>query len=813
MKRILIDNGWLFREGPPPSMYLEIERDKKSRKVDLPHDFSIERAPKKECPEGDACGYLESGIGTYMRYFEVAGDMVAGKILLELDGAYCNAEVSVNGHLVGIHPNGYMPWRFDLSRYINAGKNRIGVTVGNMGRNTRWYSGTGIYRHASLRTGGEVHLTPDPVFLRTESISGRNAHILAEVFAENETSRERHVRVRVSLHRDLGRGVPCGEECALGECSVFLPPCGKGIGRVRFAVKDAALWTLETPALYVARVVLSECGEEIDTDEVLFGIRTVSLDTENGLTLNGSPVKLKGSCVHHDHGILGAASFYDAEYRRMKLHKENGFNAIRCAHNPMSAEMMEACDRIGLLVVAEAFDMWDMQKNPNDYHLFFRDWWERDLTAFIERDRNHPCIFCWSIGNEVVERNGLSGGAATCAQLAEKARSLDGTRYITAGIPIPFNGLPDRDVLQSVIEFEKAGSIVQMQNTSTSFWQKIFAEKIADFCAPLDFAGYNYLEMRYEEDLACDPNRIICGTESYNESIADIWKIVERNPRILGDFVWTGWDYLGEVWIGKYQYYDETVPQNGLFPSRAADCACFDILGNERPALAYHRIAWGSRETYIAVHSPEQFGKKLQKSPWAWDGAENSWYFPGLEGQRLNIDIYTSAAEAEVIVNGRSLGKKAAGKERANCMRFETDYVPGRLVAISYDAEGNEISRSMLVTPGTAEKIALVADRVSMPADGQSLAFIEVSVADEEGNVVPVSDRTCEAKVEGPAILAAFGSAAPVTEEVYTSGKFTSYHGKLLAVIRAGLVAGETILTVKGKGLREAKIQIRLEQT
>ena len=261
--------------------------------------------------------------------------------------------------------------------------------------------------------------------------------------------------------------------------------------------------------------------------------------------------------------------------------------------------------------IAEAFDMWEMQKNANDYHLFFRDWWERDLTAFIERDRNHPSIFCWSIGNEIVERNGLGCGADISYRLAEKLRALDPTRYMMAGIPIPFNGLPDEDMAQSILEFEKEGSIASVQNKSTSFWQRIFLEKTRAFSAPLDIVGYNYLEMRYEGDLEADPCRFICGTETFSEQITAIWPIVERNPRVLGDFVWTSWDYLGEVWIGKCYSEEEVSQMQELYPGRAADCACFDITGCERPALAFHRIAWGSMETYISVREPSLYGKKL----------------------------------------------------------------------------------------------------------------------------------------------------------------------------------------------------------
>ena len=811
MKRILIDDNWLFHEGPLEAMYPNAERDAKA--ISLPHDFSIAKSPKKDCPEGDACGYLAGGLGTYMRYFNADTKLSEGRVLLELDGAYCNSEVTINGHQVGMHPYGYTPWCFDLSSYVKEGNNRVAVFVGNMGRNSRWYTGTGIYRHAYLRTGGKVHLSPSPAFLYTQSVCNKTAFICAEVYAENHTEKEKIVRARVCLYDDRGREIPRAENCAaFGETDIFLPPHAKRKGLVRIEVENPSLWDVASPSLYRAEIVLSEGKEKIDEDELLFGIRTLSLSRQEGLLLNGHPVKLKGGCVHHDNGILGAVSFYDAEYRRLKLHKENGFNAIRCSHNPMSSDFMEACDRLGLLVIAEAFDMWEMQKNANDYHLFFRDWWERDLTAFIERDRNHPSIFCWSIGNEIVERNGLGCGADISYRLAEKLRALDPTRYMMAGIPIPFNGLPDEDMAQSILEFEKEGSIASVQNKSTSFWQRIFLEKTRAFSAPLDIVGYNYLEMRYEGDLEADPCRFICGTETFSEQITAIWPIVERNPRVLGDFVWTSWDYLGEVWIGKCYSEEEVSQMQELYPGRAADCACFDITGCERPALAFHRIAWGSMETYISVQEPSLYGKKLVRSQWAWDGSENIWYFPGQEGKMTKVDVYSSAHTAELIINGKSAGKKVLGTEKKNVASFDVVYQSGIITAISYDEHGHKVSEQTLKTPGDVVGIRLRQDRDRMPADGQSLAFISVELVDSEGNVVPVKDRHCCAEVLGEGSLIAFGSAAPVTEEVYTKGEFTSYRGRLLAVVRAGKSEGEAEIKVSCGGLESAVCKIITER-
>lgn len=810
MKRISLDYGWKFREGTLDASYYSFERAEDTVCVDLPHDFTIARPPKPDCPEGDACGYFASGIGTYMTYFEADASMAAGDVLLELDGASCNAEVTINAHPAGLHPNAYTPWHFDLSAHIKEGKNRLAVFVCNMGRNTRWYQGTGIYRHAWLRVGGKVHLQPEPVFLTTTALSAKQAIMHATVYAKNNFDAEKKLIARIILRRDCGRGVPAGEEVARGESVFTLPARTEGETELSFVLPDPATWSPSRPALYRAEVQLFEEDTLLDHDEVLCGVRTFALDRARGLLLNGESVKLRGGCVHHDNGLLGAASFYDSEYRRLRLHKENGFNAIRCAHNPMSADFMEACDRLGLIVLAEAFDMWAMQKNANDYHLFFPDWWERDLTAFLRRDRNHPCVFAWSIGNEIVERNGLEGGAFYAQKLAAKVRELDPTRFVTSGVPIPFNGLPDDDMERSIAELEEAGSIIDVQNKSTSYWQNIFLERTETFTAPLDFVGYNYLDMRYEEDLAADSEKFICGTESYPCSIADLWEKVKRLPRLLGDFVWTSWEYIGEVWIGMC-FFGKRQPQEIFYPYRLGGCSCFDLLGNERPSLAFRRVVWGSRESYISVLPPDCFDQICSRSPWAWDGTQHKWYFPGQEGRRTRVDVYSSAECVELYLNGEKIAEELVGAVRKNVAQFEVCYLPGTLVAVSLDGR-EERSHDVLTTPAAPAAIRLLPEQEELYADGQSLAYVGVEIVDRAGNVVPVDNILCHATADGEARLIGFGSARSDTEEGYMSGTFTCFEGKLLAILRAGTRAGRVVLTVRGEGLPAAQCTLSIKE-
>lgn len=816
MKRISMDRGWEFSEGAPQLFFVMQGMNGKTE-VDLPHDFNIGKGPSPDCPDGGENAYFKGCMGVYTKYFDLPEDWEGKRVYLESDGAYCNAEITLNGHLMAMHPNGYSPFVCDLTPRLQKGKNRLSIFVNSSMQSTaRWYAGAGLYRHVDFRVGPQAHLCVNPLFLRTEYLSENGASLLAEVFAENHTGEEKKLVAKVDFYEDKGRGLPHGEEqAAHGECVIYLPANGKGKGRAHVFVENAAVWSVETPDLYIAEVKLYDGEKEVDCDETLFGIRTVTVDAVNGLRLNGKAVKLKGGCVHHDNGILGSASFYDSEFRRMKLHKDNGFNAVRCAHNPMSRDMMEACDRLGLLVFAEAFDVWRMKKNVNDYHLYFEDWWERDLTAFIERDRNHPCIFCWSVVNEAVERNGLEGGARLCAELSEKVRSLDPSRPVTAAVPTMFNGMNDADTVENLQAMMAMGG--PGQNLSTPWSIQAWGDRTEAFCAPLDFVGYNYLDMRYEKDKSLYPNRVICGTESYPDRIAYVWELVEKNPHVIGDFVWTSHDYLGETGCGVIKYRPAgSAPigrgelQSPPYPARTANCACFDLTGKELPSLAYHRIAWGSGETYIAVVNPSVYGMEDSRTAWAWEDCENAWCRPDSEGKPVWVDVYTSAAEAELFVNGKSSGRKRVGERRKNCVRFDAVYESGEVLAVSYDGTGKEVSRQKLVSPDRARRIVLRADKSELKADGQSLAFVEVFLADEAGNPVPSAEDIVAASVEGAATLAAFGSANPSTEEVYTAGRFTSYKGRLLAIVRAGYESGEAKLQVSGEKFGRSEFCIKV---
>lgn len=566
----------------------------------------------------------------------------------------------------------------------------------------------------------------------------------------------------------------------------------------------------------VSAALLDENGDELDTAGAAFGVRTISVDAKNGFMLNGRTLKLKGGCLHHDNGILGAASFYDAEYRRLKLHKDNGYNAVRCAHNPASAAFLDACDALGLLVIEEAFDTWNMPKNTHDFSEHFEAEWRRELSSFMIRDRNHPSVIMWSIGNELPEQGGLSGGYRMSYQLAEAARQLDPTRPVCGALCSFFSGLDDEDTARfwkSLMEDMEALS-GGISNLDSPYGREVWPDKTEPFAAPWDVVGYNYLAYQYEKTGELFPNRVICCTESKPREMEEYWKYVERLPYLIGDFAWTSMDYLGEAGIGKALYVEPDDAAGAAqdlheaeYPWRASGAGDFDLCGFAKPQLACRRILWGSGETYIAVHDPRNSGKTELLGRYGWPDCYASWSWDVPAGSPVTVDVYSSAPEVELLLNGASQGRKPT---RHNAARFELAYDSGTLTAVSYDEE-REVSRSALHSGGEAAAIRLTADKTVLMADGRSLCFVTVELVDKDGLLVPWAEVELTANLEGAAVLQAFGSARPKTDENYTRGAVRTYQGQALAVVRSSLEQGRAFLQITGGGLTPARLELTIQ--
>ncbi len=565
-------------------------------------------------------------------------------------------------------------------------------------------------------------------------------------------------------------------------------------------VKPASLWSLEQPALYTLLSEVLVGGQMVDSEQTSFGIRTIEIDAQQGFRLNGVPMKLKGGCIHHDNGLLGAASYDRAEERKMELLKASGYNAIRCAHNPPAPAMLDACDRLGMLVIDETFDCWRMGKNPHDYHLYFEDWWQRDTESMVLRDRNHPSIIMWSIGNEVPERTGVSDGYEWCRKQVNFVRALDATRPVTSAVPFLFE-TPDPD--DEPTDWTNL-IIPAPKDPNKDRWGRL----TRDFNAALDVVGYNYLYARYEYDATAFPGRVICGTETFPAQAFDYWKETDRLPHVIGDFVWTALDYLGKSGIGRV-YFDEPVAFFGKdqWPYHLANCGDIDICGFKRPQSYFRDMLWGVRTApYIAVLEPKDHGKKTAFTPWGWEPVVESWTFPGWEGKPTRVEVYSLDDEVELWVNGKLAGRQPAGAANKNKAVFEVTYQPGALEAVGFSG-GKETARTCLASTDAPAALRLTTDRASLSGAGD-LAYVTVELVDASGARVPYADAEVSVEISGPAQLIALGAADPLSEALYTACQRSAFEGRLMAVVRATGQPGEVEIKATAAELGSAAAKV-----
>lgn len=747
MQKLDFDLGWSFSlDGAPATT------------VNLPHDFSIALPKVAGSRMLDKGGFYQGGNGAYKKALP---DGLNGRTVLEVEGAYLNAEVYVNGNRAAFHPYGYTSFHVDLTPWLRPSGNELEIRVSNDGLpNSRWYSGSGLYRHVWLLTASGAHIAPWGVFATTPEASAARSVIQVETDVAGAGL------LRHTLLDADGRAVASSESEADGKNTQEL------------TVSPARLWDVDDPYLYTLRSELLVGGKPVDAVETAIGIRSIALDRDRGFLLNGKALKLKGGCVHHDCGILGSAAWDAAEFRKVAAHKATGYNAIRCAHNPPSPAFLDACDRLGIIVMDEAFDCWRMGKTPYDYHLYFEDWWKRDIQSMVLRDRNHPSIAFWSTGNEITERFGKSGGYELARLLAEAVRELDSTRFVSNALCLPW----DQEV-------------------------KDWAKESEAFIAPLDLAGYNYLWQRYDEDLAKYPGRFIYSTETIAGEAYENWQQVMKHPRVIGDCVWTSMDYIGEAGIGHAYLPDEDGRTHGLgFPWTLANCGDLDILGRPRPQSYYRQILWGHRKApWIAVHRPNAKGLKPLYNYWGWSDVQHSWSWPGAEGWKAFVDVYTDAEEVELFLSGVSLGRQPVAR---NIASFETAYTPGCLRAVAYVA-GKAVAEDAVCTCGEPAAIVLSADTTEIAASWGGLAYVTAAIVDGKGNPVPYARNELMFSASGAGAVQAVGTNDPTTTECYAGNRFTAFEGTAVCAIRSSGQAGEIELTVCAEGLRAARLVLQ----
>lgn len=760
--------GWQFHLGEPHHETWNWPQDASWRPLDLPHDWSIELPRSAEQESGKHGGFFETGRGWYRKYFTPPAEWEGQKVWLEFEGVYMNAEITLNEHYLLRHPYGYTSFLVDLTPWLRLGEeNLLRVRVDNTHQlNSRWYSGSGIYRPVWLLTAPPLHFRHWGIQVTTPVVSAAEASIHVNWKVENEKKTPAAVELCGMIYD--------GENNLTAELGAALEVEGSAQGEIsaQVSIADPKRWSPDTPALYRLVSELRRNGELVDRAETVFGIRSLEFSASQGFLLNGEPLKLKGGCVHHDNGILGAASYARSEERKVELHKASGYNAIRTAHNPPAPAFLEACDRLGMLVMDEAFDCWREPKNIGDYHVVFDDWWERDIEAMVLRDFNHPCIFAWSIGNEVLERD-RPEGARIAEMLAQKVRALDPSRPVTSAICDSWAGKP-------------------WENTDATY-------------AKLDVGGYNYLWQKYESDHSRFPQRLMIGTESFPIEAWENWQQVLAHPYVLGDFVWTSLDYLGESGIGRTWFADETFEFLGEYPWHHANCGDLDLTGFKRPQSWYRDILWKEDAPQtIVVHEPLPAGRERKISRWGWPLVWSHWNWAKAGNEALQVDVYTPHEEVELFLNGRSLGKAQAEKHIAS---FQVPWQAGELRAVGRSAGGAQ-AETILHSNAPAAALRLSADRATIPPRG--LVYLSAEVLDKNGALHPSADRALRFTLTGAGRILAVGSADPCSTEAYVGTERTSFHGRVLVVVQAGENGGELLLKAEAEGLQPADIRIAI---
>ena len=831
---VCLNRDWFFGPGPF-DLNERIRGNLGSRKVNLPHDYMIESDVFPQAPSGAASGYYNAAVAHYIKEVEIPAAWQGEKISLRFDGAMMNATVEVNGARAALQHYGYAPFEADITNLVYPGeKNRLVITLNpSMQPNSRWYSGAGLFRGVLLAHAPRLHVAFGGLFGYTVKLDfapdGAPETAFLRLSAEivNEHPENRMARAEFSLLRE-----DTGEPVLARSALVQVPAGAAATARTTMTVDRPLLWSAEEPRLYRLQVRVTEQAvyktrmipvedPAEDVESTLFGIRTVEADVKHGLRVNGKSVKLRGGCLHHDNGVIGIVSLYDAEAWKIRKMKEIGFNAIRTTHNPPSAALIEACDRLGMYVFDEAFDAWGMGKQPGDYNQYFDTDWQKDLSAFVRRDRSHPSVLLWSTGNEITERAGLNDGYVWAAKLAETVRRLDPSRPVSNGICSFWNGLDDTLQETEARKWQDAGQNADPGGAENLLWE----EYTEAFASPLDVVGYNYMEAKYPVDHEMFPERVILGSENFPKEIGLHWPMIESTPWVIGDFTWTAWDYIGEAGIGKSVFMDPQDPNlqdrirnpfgfGSPYPWRTANDADFDITGALLPQGVYRHAVWGSGETAVFSYDPADFGRVEVLTLWGFPGVRACWNWPGQEGKPVNVAVFSAAEEVELFLNGASLGRKKAGEALIHGMPltfcFETVYAPGALEAVGYTA-GREVSRSSLVTAGPVKKLRLLPETADLRASGASLAYVRVRLEDEQGRLVPDAALKLTAQVSGPARLLGFGSGNPVTEENYTKGAFTAYRGQALAVLRSGFEPGEAVLTVSAEGLPPVTLSLPIQ--
>jgi len=782
MKIISINENWMVRQ---PAEVGFLKKPGEALIVNLPHDAVINSLRDSSLEDGAQRAFFPTGVWEYIKELEIPKEYTEKHVELRFEGAFTRAMVYINGFFAGQRPYGYSEFYIDTDKFLNYGeKNEIKVVVRTT-NDARWYAGAGLQRPVSMLVSNLTHFSAKGVKVSTSNISNEQAVIIVEnIIQSNELLPTQTLRVVTEIYDENNKIISIDNS----PITVFRSESVNV--HQRMYINNPCLWGEDSPHLYTCHVKLMRNDEIIDETTDTFGIRQLSLDNEQGLCVNGKQVKLRGACIHRDNGLLGAVSIPAAEMRRIKKLKEAGFNAIRSAHYPASRALLAACDFLGMFVMEESFDVWTNPKNNFDYSLDFNEWWERDIEAMIDKDYNRPSVIIYSIGNEIME-TGNPHGATRGRKIIEKIRSLDVSRFTLNSINGMFSVM-DRlkdQMMKKAEEMSQKDINQAMTDVGERVKQVMRMELIGDATEEafsyVDIAGYNYMDGRYEMDKELFPNRIICGSETYPSNIDKSWQLVRDYNHVIGDFTWTGWDYLGEIGIGRVVYDapgNVRLEHKGDYPWITAWCGDLDITGFRRPISYYREIVFNIRkEPYIAVFRPEHYGKDARLMHWSWSDTVSGWSWGGYEGKPIKVEVYSDADEVELLLNGNNLGRMPTGESNRFKAIFDTIYQPGELIAIAYSS-GVETGRYKLQS--TERDIVLNIEQETNCSNENELIYINISLTDKNNNPCHNFDRQVEVTVVGAAGLVALGSAKPDNTEGYFKNNHRTFDGRLLAILR-----------------------------
>ena len=769
MKETLWNDDWLFfKEGG--------ER----RAVCLPHDAMLYEERKAEY--GNASGYYPGGKYFYEKKLFADAGLCASVVKLRFEGIYMRSFVYLNGEHVGGHVYGYTVFFVDLTGRLREGENTILVEVDNsLFPNARWYTGSGIYRDVYLCTAVGSYILPDGVYVETVSLSPAKIRVRTEIAGSGTLS--------LRVYR---KGLCVAE--------------GDG-AEALLQIENAELWSADSPALYELRVQLTDGASVCDESSLRFGVRMLQWDTERGLTVNGKSVKLAGGCIHHDNGLLGAREFAKAARRKIAKLKAFGFNAVRYSHYPMSRVMLDVCDELGMYVFDESFDQWRIPQSKYDYAIDFEREWRGDIDALVRKDRSHACVILYGIGNEITDA-ALPHGGAIARALTERVKAADRSRPVC----IANNGLMavmTDELSKKGGQGATSGDVNEVLVMLKKAAELLTAERLEAVCgethAAVDIVGYNYAHSVYEETHALAPERVILGSETFPSRLAKEWEEIKRLPYVIGEFIWTAWDYIGEAGVGLACYGSDSAPFSKPYPCKLAACGSFDITGMPETSAYYAALVFGARtQPYIAVRPVDHSGEPYALGNWRLTDALHSWSWTGQEGKPADIEVYAHGASVALFLNGDLLGKHSV----EGCVaRFTTTYRQGILEAVCYAEDGSEIGRDVLVSAGGALQLTAEAEEPCVRRG--EITWVNAWLTDERAVPKMLCDLEVRVRVEGGELLAV-GSADPLSEYNYTSDRYNTYYGHIQAIVKGGGESGNLRIYFAADGLKDAVVNIQV---